>query len=148
MTWFGYTAEEEYSKILSHEFLFNQVEIHWGWSVYEENDSFRDVNPWMRDNIIEWCRKQPHYREYIEEVAAAEAERAAEAQADAEARAAAAGGDDEAESRLDVDTTFANLENRVTDLEATYAYLQERMRARKGKDGASSSKAGSSRKKK
>ena len=142
MTWRGCTVEEEYTKILSHGLLFQEVEIHWGPAVYEENDSFRDVNWWMRDHIIEWCRKKPYYKEYMEELDAAEAKAAAEAQA------VAAGGDDEAESTLDVDTTFANLENRVTNLEATYAYFHERMIAKKGKDGASSSKAGNSRKKK
>ena len=142
MTWRGCTVEEEYSKILSHELLFNEVEIHWGWAVYEENDSFRDVNPWMRDKIIEWCRKQPYYREYMEELDAAEAQAAA-----AEAQTAVVGGDDEAESTFDVDTELTNLGNRITNVEATFAYIKE-MRARKGKDGASSSKAGSSRKNK
>ena len=131
MTWRGCTVEEEYAKILSHGLLFQEVEIHWGPAVYEENDSFRDVNWWMRDHIIEWCRKKPYYKEYMEELDAAEAQ------------AAAAGGDDEAESTFDVDTEIANLENRVTNLEAK----RERMIAKKGKDGASSSKAGSSRKK-
>jgi predicted AAA+ superfamily ATPase len=46
----------------------------------------------------------------------------------------------EAESRI------TDLENKITDLEATFVHLKE-MRERKGKDGASSSKAGSSRKK-
>ena len=142
MTWRGCTVEEEYSKILSHGLLFQEVEIHWGPAVYEENDSFRDVNWWMRDHIIEWCRKKPYYKEYMEELDAAEAQAAAQAQA------AAAGGDDEAESTFDVNSEIANLQNRVTNLEATYAYLQERKIAKKGKDGASSSKAGSSRRKK
>jgi hypothetical protein len=57
----------------------------------------------------------------------------------------AVGGDDEAESTLE--TKLDNLGNRITNLEATFAHIKE-MRARKGKDGASSSKAGSSRKKK
>ena len=137
MTWRGCTVEEEYSKILSHELLFNEVMLHWGHAVYEEYGSFEDVEPWMRDKIIEWCRKKPYYKEYMEELDAAEAQAAAQAQA------AAAGGDDEAESTFDVDTEIANLENRVTNLEAK----RERMIAKKGKDGASSSKAGSSRKK-
>ena len=139
MTWFGYTVEEEYSKILSHELLFNEVELTLGFAVYEEYGSFRDVEPWMRDKIIEWCRKKSYYREYIEEVAAA-----AEAQDAVEAQAAAVGGDDEAESTLE--TYVDNLENRITNLEATFANIKE-MRARKGKDGASSSKSRSSRKK-
>ena len=74
----------------------------------------------------------------MEEVDAAEAQRVAEAQA------AAVGGDDESETTLGPE--IVNLEERITNLEATFAYIKE-MRARKGKDGASSSKAGSSRKK-
>lgn len=64
----------------------------------------------------------------------------------AEAQAAAVGGKDEAESTFDVNTGIDNLENRITGLEATFAYLKE-MRTRRGRDGASSSKAGGSRKK-
>jgi hypothetical protein len=77
----------------------------------------------------------------LEELDAAEAQRAAEAQA------AAVGGEDEAESTFDEAAAVDNLENRITCLEATFAYLKE-MRARKGRDGVSSSKAGGSRKKK
>jgi hypothetical protein len=86
-------------------------------------------------------RKKSYYREYLEEVDTAEAQRAAEAQA------AAVGGEDEAESTFDEAAVVDNLENRITSLEATFAYLKE-MRARKGRGGASSSKAGVSRKKK
>ena len=72
---------------------------------------------------------------------------AADAQAAAEAQAAVVGSDDEAESTFDVKKHADNMENRITYLEARFAHLKE-MRARKGKDGASLSKAGSSRKKK
>ena len=139
MTWRGCTVEEEYSKILSHELLFNEVMLTFGHAVYEEYGSFKNVEPWMRDKIIEWCRKKPYYKEYMDELDAAEAQAAAEAQV------VAVGGDDEAESTLE--TKLDNLGNRITNLEATFAHIKE-MRARKGKDGASSSKAGSSRKKK
>jgi hypothetical protein len=122
MTWRGCTVEEEYSKILSHELLFNEVMLTFGHAVYEEYGSFKDVEPWMRDKIIEWCRKKSYYKEYMDELDAAEAE-----------------------SMLE--TKLDNMGNRVTNLEATFAHIKE-MRARKGKDGASSSKAGSSRKKK
>jgi hypothetical protein len=77
----------------------------------------------------------------LEEVDVVEAQRAAEAQA------AAVGGEDEAESTFDVNAGIDNLKNRITGLEATFAHLKE-MRARKGRDGASSRKAGGSRKKK
>lgn len=127
MTWRGCTVEEEYSKILSHELLFNEVMLTFGHAVYEEYGSFKDVEPWMRDKIIEWCRKKSYYKEYMDELDAAEAQAAAEA-----------------ESMLE--TKLDNMGNRVTNLEATFAHIKE-MRARKGKDGASSSKAGSSRKK-
>lgn len=63
----------------------------------------------------------------------------------AEAQSAAVGGDNVAETTLGPE--FHNLEERIINLEAKYAYIKE-MRARMGKDGASSSKAGSSRKKK
>ena len=133
MTWRGCTVEEEYSKILSHELLFNEVMLTFGHAVYEEYGDFKDAEPWMRDKIIEWCRKKPYYKEYMDELDAAEAQ------------VVAVGGDDEAESTLE--TKLDNLGNRITNLEATFAHIKE-MRARKGKDGASSSKAGSSRKKK
>jgi uncharacterized small protein (DUF1192 family) len=61
----------------------------------------------------------------------------------AEAQRAAVGGEDEAESTFVINTGIDNLENRITFLEATFAHLKE-MRARKGNDGASSSKAISS----
>jgi hypothetical protein len=93
----------------------------------------------MRDKIIEWCRKKSYYKEYMDELDAAEAQAAAEAQV------VAVGGDDEAESTLE--TKLDNMGNRVTNLEAMFAHIKE-VRARKGKDGASSSKAGSIRKKK
>ena len=151
MTWRGCTVEEEYSKILSHELLFNEVMLHWGHAVYEEYGSFKDAEPWMRDRIIEWCRKKSYYKEYMEELDAAEAQAAAAeaeaAAAAAEAQTAGVGGDDEVEITFDVDAELTNLGNRITNVEATFAYIKE-MRARKGKDGASSSKAGSSRKKK
>jgi hypothetical protein len=138
MTWRGCTVEEEYSKILSHELLFNEVMLTFGHAVYEEYGSFKDAEPWMRDKIIEWCRKKSYHKEYMEELDAAKAQAAAEAQV------VALGGDDEAESTLE--TKLDNMGNRVTNLEATFAHIKE-MRARKGKDGASSSKAGSSHKK-
>lgn len=53
---------------------------------------------------------------------------------------------DAAEAESMLETKLDNMLNRVTNLEATFAHVKE-MRARKGKDGASSSKAGSSRKK-
>ena len=136
----GLTPEQEWSKALSHELLYNEIILHWGWEIFNEYGSYENCAPWQRDKILEWLRRKPYYREYLEELDAAEAQRAAEAQA------AAVGGDDEAESTLDLNTEFGNLENRVTNLEATFARIKE-MRARKGKDGASSSKAGSSRKK-
>lgn len=102
--------------------------LTFGHAVYEEYGSFKDVEPWMRDKIIEWCRKKSYYKEYMDELDAAEAQAAAEA-----------------ESMLE--TKLDNMGNRVTNLEAMFAHIKE-MRARKGKDGASSSKAGSSRKKK
>jgi hypothetical protein len=67
-------------------------------------------------------RRKPYYREYLEELDAAEAQ------------AVAVGGDDEAESTLDLDTEFGNLENRVTNLKARFARIKK-IRARKGKDG-------------
>ena len=79
----------------------------------------------------------------MEELDVVEAQTVAAA---AEAQTTAVGGNDEAESTFDVDSELTNLENRITNVEATFAYIKE-MRARKGKDGASSSKAGSSRKK-
>ena len=121
---------------MSHELLFNEVMLHWGHAVYEEYGSFQEAEPWMRDRIIEWCRKKWYYKEYMEELDAAEAQAAAAAQV---------GGDDKAESTLE--TKLDNLGNRITNLEATFAYIKE-MRARRGKDGASSSNAGNSRKKK
>ena len=135
----GLTPEQEWSKALSHSLLFNEIILNWSWDFYNEDSSYNDCASWKRDEILEWLRRKPYYRQYLEEVDADEAQRVAEAQG------AAVGGDDGAETTLGPE--FANLEERITNVEATFAYIQE-MRAKKGKDGASSSKTGSSRKKK
>ena len=105
--------------------MYNKIINHWGVEIFDEYGSYANCAPWQRDRILVWLRKKPYYIEYLEELDAAEAQAAAAV---------------EAENRI------TNLENKITDLEATFAHLKE-MRARKGKDGASSSKAGSSRKK-
>ena len=126
-----------------YDFLnkYNEIINLWSWEIFYEYGSYANYAPWQRDRILVWLRKKSYYREYLEEVDTAEAQRAAEAQA------AAVGGEDEAESTFDEAAAVDNLENRITSLEATFAYLKE-MRARKGRGGASSSKAGGSRKKK
>ena len=134
----GLTPEQEWAKALSHSRLFNEIILNWSWDWFNEDGSYNDCAPWKRDEILEWLRRKPHYKQCLEEVDAAEAQRVAEAQA------AAVGGDDGSETTLGPE--IVNLEERITNLEATFAYIKE-MRARKGKDGASSSKAGSSRKK-
>jgi hypothetical protein len=136
----GLTPEQEWSKVLSHELLYNEIINHWGVEIFDKYGSYANCAPWQRDRILVWLRKKSYYREYLEEVDAAKAQHAAEAQV------AAVGGEDEAESTFDEAAAVDNLENRITGLEATFAYLKE-MRARKGRDGASSSKAGGSRKK-
>jgi hypothetical protein len=142
----GLTPEQEWSKALSHELLYNEIINHWGWEICDEYGSYANCAPFQRDRILEWLRRKPYYREYLEEMDAAHAHAQAAAAA-AEAQAAAVGSDDEAESTFDVKKHADNLENRITYLEATFAHLKE-MRARKGRYGASSSKAEGSRKKK
>jgi Xaa-Pro aminopeptidase len=128
----GLTPEQEWAKALSHELLYTEIINHWGCEIFYEYGSYANCAPWQRDRILVWLRKKPYYIEYLEKLDAVEAQAAAEAQVVAvEAQAAAVV---EAESRI------TDLENKITYLEATFAHLKE-MRARKGKDGASSSKA-------
>jgi hypothetical protein len=68
---------------------------HWGWEIFDEYGSYANCAPWQRDRILVWLRKKPYYREYLEELNAAEAQ------------AAAVGGEDEAESRI------TDLENKI-----------------------------------
>jgi hypothetical protein len=69
-------------------------------------------------------RKKSYYREYLEELDAAENQRAAEAQA------AAVGGEDEAESTFDINTGIDNLENKITGRDAMVVHemLNERVK--------------------
>lgn len=120
----GLTPEQEWSKSSSHELRYNEIINHWGWEIFDEYGSYVNCAPFQRDQILEWLRRKPYYREYLEEMDAAYAQAAAaDAQAAAEAQAATVGSDDEAESTFDVKKHVDNLENRITYLEATFAHL-------------------------
>ena len=120
----GYTPEEEWSKVLSLEGLFNEVLTTYGYEIYDEYGSYKNISPWMRDQILEWLRKKPYYREMLD------------AQADD------VGGESTLETKID------DLGNRITNLEAMFEHFIKQRKTMKGKDGAGSSKVGSSSKKK
>lgn len=84
----GLTPEQEWSKALSHELLYNEIINHQGIEIFDEYGSYANCAAWQRDKILEWLKRKPHYREYLEELDAAEAQPVVEAQT------AAIGGDD------------------------------------------------------
>jgi hypothetical protein len=103
LTMDGLTPEQEWSKALSHELLYNEIINHWGVEIFDEYGSYANCAPWQRDRILVWLRKKSYYREYLEEVDVVEAQRADEAEA------AAVGGEDEAESTFDEAAAVDNL---------------------------------------
>lgn len=70
------TPEEEWSKILSHDLLYNKVILKYGWEIFVEYGSYANCAPWMRDRILAWLRKKLYYRDYLEELDAPEAQAA------------------------------------------------------------------------
>ena len=63
----GLTPKEEWSKVLSHELLYNEVILEYGWEIFDEYGSYANCAPWMRE-ILAWLRKKSYYREYLKEL--------------------------------------------------------------------------------
>lgn len=140
-----YTPEKEWSLVLSSIYLFTRVLDTYGSEIYDEYGSYKNIDPFMRDRILEWLRKERFYRVYLDSEATSAlwngGANLLEAEAMWEQFVKKRKEKDEAE-KSPFDYTFDDAGNRVTNLEALF---EQFVKQRKGKDGAGSSRAGSSR---